>query len=128
MVRTKGGDNSRKAVAGKMPRKALASRSSGASSSGLTSPKGSKYGGGNPVCERPTPEWQKDIATFFQKHPKQEKENRSPEDVGEPSEAEMPDCKQEGGSSSATPEASSSNEESKTAPKNNVIESDSDGE
>jgi len=40
----------------------------------------------------------------------------------------MPDCKQEGGSSSATPEASSSNEESKTAPKNNVIESDSDGE
>ena len=36
-----------------------------------------KYAGGNPVCDRPTPEWQKGIGTFLKKLP--EKENKSEE-------------------------------------------------
>ena len=29
--------------------------------------KAGKYAGGNPVCARPTPEWQKGISTFMKK-------------------------------------------------------------
>jgi len=32
-----------------------------------------KYAGGNPVCDRPTPDWQKGISSFLKKLP--EKEN-----------------------------------------------------
>uniref|UniRef100_R4GB03 PCNA-associated factor n=1 Tax=Anolis carolinensis TaxID=28377 RepID=R4GB03_ANOCA len=36
----------------------------------------SKYAGGNPVCVRPTPPWQKGIGEFFTQSPKHsEKEN-----------------------------------------------------
>lgn len=35
--------------------------------------KAGKYAGGNPVCARPTPEWQKGIDLFLKKQP--EKEN-----------------------------------------------------
>lgn len=42
-----------------------------------------KYAGGNPVCVRPTPKWQKGIGEFFRLSPKDsEKENRIPEEAG----------------------------------------------
>ncbi|XP_012999166.1 PCNA-associated factor isoform X4 [Cavia porcellus] len=42
-----------------------------------------KYSGGNPVCVRPTPKWQKGIGEFFRLSPKDsEKENRIPEEPG----------------------------------------------
>jgi len=42
-----------------------------------------KYAGGNPVCVRPTPKWQKGIGEFFSLSPKDsEKENRIPEEAG----------------------------------------------
>ncbi|KAI8796074.1 PCNA-associated factor [Biomphalaria glabrata] len=68
MVRTKadGCASSRKVVAAQAPRKGLGGASS--SSSSEASPSGkNKYGGGNPVCPRPTPEWQKEISNFFVK-------------------------------------------------------------
>uniref|UniRef100_A0A671RTY6 PCNA-associated factor n=2 Tax=Sinocyclocheilus anshuiensis TaxID=1608454 RepID=A0A671RTY6_9TELE len=58
----------RKAVAASAPRKSLgASGSVSAHSSGAQSgtPAKSKYAGGNPVCPRPTPLWQKGIGDFF---------------------------------------------------------------
>lgn len=36
-----------------------------------------KYAGGNPVCPRPTPDWQKGINSFFSKKPSN-KENQEP--------------------------------------------------
>jgi len=33
----------------------------------LTAGKAGRYAGGNPVCSRPTPEWQKGISTFMKK-------------------------------------------------------------
>uniref|UniRef100_A0A673UM33 PCNA-associated factor n=1 Tax=Suricata suricatta TaxID=37032 RepID=A0A673UM33_SURSU len=42
-----------------------------------------KYAGGNPVCVRPTPKWQKGIGEFFMLSPKDsDKENRMPEEAG----------------------------------------------
>ncbi len=67
------------AVAAKAPRKALGGSNSGGASSSVMSPKSgktSKYAGGNAVCERPTPEWQKGIATFLS--PAKQKENQEP--------------------------------------------------
>ncbi|XP_053575857.1 PCNA-associated factor [Bombina bombina] len=90
MVRTKadsvGGSGSyRKAVAARAPRKAFGSSSS--SSNSVTSPTSgkkseSKYAGGNPVCVRPTPTWQKGIGEFFgnPSTSQPEKENCVPSD------------------------------------------------
>uniref|UniRef100_A0A2K5EAT9 PCNA-associated factor n=1 Tax=Aotus nancymaae TaxID=37293 RepID=A0A2K5EAT9_AOTNA len=42
-----------------------------------------KYAGGNPVCVRPTPKWQKGIGEFFRMSSKDsEKENCIPEEAG----------------------------------------------
>ncbi|XP_078388680.1 PCNA-associated factor [Cetorhinus maximus] len=87
MVRTKADGPSastgsfRKAVAARAPRKALGCTSTANTS--LTSPgkKENKYAGGNPVCPRPTPKWQKGIGEFFGGPSKQpEKENTVPSD------------------------------------------------
>ncbi|XP_007883345.1 PCNA-associated factor isoform X1 [Callorhinchus milii] len=67
------------AVAARAPRKALGCTSTANTS--LTSPgkKESKYAGGNPVCPRPTPKWQKGIGEFFGGPSKlPEKENTVP--------------------------------------------------
>ncbi|XP_022251472.1 PCNA-associated factor-like [Limulus polyphemus] len=68
MVRTKGDNCAKKAVAAKAPRKALSTSAAGCSSS-MSSParsaKADKYAGGNPYCPRPTPSWQKEISAFF---------------------------------------------------------------
>uniref|UniRef100_A0A8D2JE60 PCNA-associated factor n=1 Tax=Varanus komodoensis TaxID=61221 RepID=A0A8D2JE60_VARKO len=41
----------------------------------------SKYSGGNPVCMRPTPPWQKGIGEFFgQSSKRSEKENQASEE------------------------------------------------
>ncbi|XP_043933425.1 PCNA-associated factor [Protopterus annectens] len=84
MVRTKADCASgsyRKAVAAKAPRKTFGSAST---SNSLTSPSGkkseNKYAGGNPVCVRPIPKWQKGIGEFFGSPSKTEKENRNPSD------------------------------------------------
>ncbi|XP_026057796.1 PCNA-associated factor-like [Carassius auratus] len=85
MVRTKADSVPgayRKAVAASAPRKSLgASGSVNAHSSGAQSgtPAKSKYAGGNPVCPRPTPSWQKGIGDFFGgPSRKPEKENLHP--------------------------------------------------
>ncbi|XP_062858934.1 PCNA-associated factor [Trichomycterus rosablanca] len=72
MVRTKADSVPgayRKAVAASAPRKSLGASSSGNASSSSSSTSGtpgkSKYAGGNPVCPRPTPQWQKGIGDFF---------------------------------------------------------------
>ncbi|XP_014772889.1 PCNA-associated factor isoform X3 [Octopus bimaculoides] len=64
MVRTRadGCASVRKAVAARAPRKSLGPCTSSEPSSPSTS---NKYSGGNPVCSRPTPEWQKNITNFF---------------------------------------------------------------
>lgn len=47
-----------------------------------------KYAGGNPVCPRPTPTWQKGIGDFFGGPPRKfEKENQSPQEVDDGEEA-----------------------------------------
>uniref|UniRef100_A0A8D3BSY2 PCNA-associated factor n=1 Tax=Scophthalmus maximus TaxID=52904 RepID=A0A8D3BSY2_SCOMX len=72
------------AVAASAPRKSLGSSSANASS---CSTKG-KYAGGNPVCPRPTPTWQKGIGDFFGGPPrKPEKENQQPQEVEDDEEA-----------------------------------------
>ncbi|KAJ3596769.1 hypothetical protein NHX12_003170 [Muraenolepis orangiensis] len=57
------------AVAATAPRKSLGSSTSGNSGGGGSCPSGTpakgKYAGGNPVCARPTPLWQKGIGDFF---------------------------------------------------------------
>ncbi|XP_055293427.1 PCNA-associated factor isoform X1 [Moschus berezovskii] len=93
MVRTKADSvpgRYRKVVASRAPRKALGSSTSAANSTPLSSRKvlfyfiaENKYAGGNPVCVRPTPKWQKGIGEFFRLSPKDsEKENRIPEEAG----------------------------------------------
>uniref|UniRef100_A0A4X2LH24 PCNA-associated factor n=2 Tax=Vombatus ursinus TaxID=29139 RepID=A0A4X2LH24_VOMUR len=86
MVRTKADcmpGSYRKVVAARAPRKAL-----GHSSFANTSPSPpsrkveSKYAGGNPVCVRPTPTWQKGIGEFFGMSSKHsEKENQIPDEA-----------------------------------------------
>ncbi|XP_034031476.1 PCNA-associated factor [Thalassophryne amazonica] len=83
MVRTKADSVPaayRKAVAATAPRKSLGSSSSNSSSSSQSStPAKNKYAGGNPVCPRPTPTWQKGIGDFFGgPSMKPEKENQRP--------------------------------------------------
>ncbi|MEE6524105.1 hypothetical protein FKM82_023340 [Ascaphus truei] len=88
MVRTKadsaGSGSYRKAVAARAPRKAFGSSPS--TSNPATSPSGKKsdgkYAGGNPVCVRPAPTWQKGIGEFFGSPSTSplEKENRVPSD------------------------------------------------
>ncbi|GAB1601487.1 PCNA-associated factor-like [Argonauta hians] len=64
MVRTRadGCASVRKAVAARAPRKSLGPCTSSADPA---SPTSNKYSGGNPVCARPTPDWQKNITKFF---------------------------------------------------------------
>ncbi|XP_020790964.1 PCNA-associated factor [Boleophthalmus pectinirostris] len=84
MVRTKADSvpgTYRKAVAASAPRKSLGTSSSNSASpsSGCSTPAKNKYAGGNPVCPRPTPVWQKGIGDFFGGPPrKPEKENLQP--------------------------------------------------
>lgn len=88
MVRTKADSvpgTYRKVVASRAPRKVLGSSTCANNSSSFSSLKKAenKYSGGNPVCVRPTPKWQKGIGEFFRLSPKDsEKENRIPEDPG----------------------------------------------
>jgi len=78
----------------------------GAGPSAVGSPAGkvSKCAGGNVVCPRPTPEWQKGIGSFLKKTPKSptDKEN------AEPSSAE--DEEAAGGSTAAAPAESTMDE------------------
>ncbi|CAJ1055836.1 PCNA-associated factor [Xyrichtys novacula] len=94
MVRTKADSvpgTYRKAVAASAPRKSLGSSAANAaasSSSQSATPSKSKYAGGNPVCPRPTPTWQKGIGDFFGGPPrKPEKENQQPRVVEDDEEA-----------------------------------------
>ncbi|XP_007532407.2 PCNA-associated factor isoform X2 [Erinaceus europaeus] len=85
MVRTKADSapaTYRKVVTSRAPRKVLGASSSAPNSGSPSSRRGeSKYAGGNPVCVRPTPKWQKGIGEFFSLAPKDsEKENWIPED------------------------------------------------
>ncbi|CAF89754.1 unnamed protein product [Tetraodon nigroviridis] len=92
MVRTKADSvpgSYRKAVAASAPRKSLGSSSTNSSpSSQCSTPAKNKYAGGNPVCPRPTPTWQKGIGDFFGGPPrKPEKENLKPQEVEDEEEA-----------------------------------------
>merc|ERR1712035_277139 len=94
MVRTKADSvpaTYRKAVAAAAPRKSLGSSSANnaaSSSSQSSTPAKNKYAGGNPVCPRPTPTWQKGIGDFFGGPPRKlEKENQRPEEVEDGEEA-----------------------------------------
>ncbi|XP_008309580.1 PCNA-associated factor [Cynoglossus semilaevis] len=94
MVRTKADSvpgTYRKAVAASAPRKSLGSSSANSpssSSSSASTPSKNKYAGGNAVCPRPTPTWQKGIGDFFGGPPrKTEKENQCPALVEDDEEA-----------------------------------------
>ncbi|XP_033491585.1 PCNA-associated factor [Epinephelus lanceolatus] len=93
MVRTKADSvpaTYRKAVAAAAPRKSLGSSTanSSASCSQSATPAKNKYAGGNPVCPRPTPTWQKGIGDFFGGPPRKiEKENQMPQEVEDGEEA-----------------------------------------
>uniref|UniRef100_A0A452I873 PCNA-associated factor n=1 Tax=Gopherus agassizii TaxID=38772 RepID=A0A452I873_9SAUR len=68
-------------VAARAPRKALGSSSANAGASPPAKKVESKYAGGNPVCVRPTPTWQKGIGEFFRQSSRHaEKENQMPDD------------------------------------------------
>ncbi|XP_055789767.1 PCNA-associated factor-like isoform X1 [Salvelinus fontinalis] len=70
------------AVAASAPRKSLGASSSAnaLSSSQAGTPAKSKFAGGNPVCPRPTPTWQKGIGDFFGgPSRKPDKENHLPQ-------------------------------------------------
>nr|CAB3258526.1 PCNA-associated factor-like [Phallusia mammillata] len=140
MVRTKANTASAsvRVAAEKAPRKNF---SSGRSSSDFSSPSGKKEKhsvGGNPVCARPTPTWQKPIASFFTatlkqqpEKPEQEK-NETPKDtVEETSPQHFHDDKEnrnpiDEGQSSEQPEAATS---SKTKRRRILmVESDSEEE
>ncbi|NXI63286.1 PAF15 factor, partial [Anseranas semipalmata] len=77
MVRTKagggGGGAYRKVLAGRAPRKVLGSGSLNAAPSAPLPP--GRRVGGNPVCVRPVPAWQRGIGEFLRP---QQKENRDP--------------------------------------------------
>ncbi|XP_043380211.1 PCNA-associated factor isoform X2 [Chelonia mydas] len=71
----------RHVVAARAPRKALGSSSANAGPSPPAKKVESKYAGGNPVCVRPTPTWQKGIGEFFRQSSRHaEKENQMPDD------------------------------------------------
>ncbi|XP_006869800.1 PREDICTED: PCNA-associated factor-like [Chrysochloris asiatica] len=69
MVRTKADSvpsTYRKVVASPASRRVLGSSASATNSTTPSSRKAeNKYAGGNPVCVRPTPKWQKRIGEFF---------------------------------------------------------------
>ncbi|XP_064373749.1 PCNA-associated factor isoform X2 [Dromaius novaehollandiae] len=83
MVRTKadggGGGTYRKVVAARAPRKVLGSSSANAGPSSSPQPLArraeGRYAGGNPVCVRPTPAWQRGIGEFLRRP---QKENQAP--------------------------------------------------
>ncbi|XP_019729505.1 PCNA-associated factor isoform X1 [Hippocampus comes] len=91
MVRTKADSvpgSYRKAVAASAPRKSLgssvANTAASSSSPQSSTPAKNKYAGGNPVCVRPTPTWQKGIGDFFGgPGTKPEKENQKPHEEEE---------------------------------------------
>ncbi|XP_037109115.1 PCNA-associated factor [Syngnathus acus] len=95
MVRTKADNvpaSYRKAVAAIAPRKSLGSSApnspSSSSYSQASTPGKNKYAGGNPVCVRPTPTWQKGIGDFFgSPGRKPEKENLKPNEDNDEEEA-----------------------------------------
>ncbi|CAM4609239.1 unnamed protein product [Lepidochelys olivacea] len=71
----------RHVVAARAPRKALGSSSANAGPSPPAKKVENKYAGGNPVCVRPTPTWQKGIGEFFRQSSRHaEKENQMPDD------------------------------------------------
>ncbi|XP_039195468.1 PCNA-associated factor [Crotalus tigris] len=86
MVRTKANSGGtagayRKVVAARAPRKVLGSGQASVSLSPTSRKAESKYAGGNPVCVRPTPAWQKGIGEFFRQTPSRlEKENHNLEE------------------------------------------------
>ncbi|KAK7113395.1 PCNA-associated factor-like isoform X2 [Littorina saxatilis] len=88
MVRTKADScpaAGRKVVAARAPRKNVGGSSSSAgcsSSANLGASPAGKYAGGNPVCPRPTPDWQKGIGTFFQSKPGNEENQEPGEEAG----------------------------------------------
>ncbi|KAH3824044.1 PCNA-associated factor-like [Dreissena polymorpha] len=87
MVRTKadagGSSGSRKAIGGNAPRKAFGGASSSSSDASPSGKGAGKYAGGNPVCPRPTPDWQKGIGTFLSPgKSKKDKENSEPNTDG----------------------------------------------
>ena len=49
----------------------------------LISGKAGRYVGGNPVCDRPVPEWQKGISSFMKKLPDKDVEAEAEVDDGE---------------------------------------------
>ena len=61
------------------------------------SAKAGKYAGGNPVCARPTPTWQKGIGDFFGGP------GRKPDPEEPEKENELPVLEEEAGSSKAAP-------------------------
>ncbi|XP_062998401.1 PCNA-associated factor [Elgaria multicarinata webbii] len=68
-------------VAARAPRKVLGSGNANVSSSPTSRKAESKYTGGNPVCVRPIPPWQKGIGEFFcQSSKHSEKENQVSDD------------------------------------------------
>ncbi|XP_077988639.1 PCNA-associated factor-like [Glandiceps talaboti] len=122
MVRTKADGSSRKAVAAKAPRKAL---TSSAPSTSFTSPGKSggkaKYAGGNSVCPRPTPSWQKGINSFVIVSPSRknkDKENEEPSEAG--CSTSSASCEE------ATEGTSSSTETNGVHEENNTTESEDD--
>ncbi|XP_075288269.1 PCNA-associated factor [Opisthocomus hoazin] len=78
MVRTKAGGGSgafRKVLAARAPRKVLGSSSLNAGPSPAAKRGEGRRVGGNPVCVRPVPAWQRGIGEFLRRPPK---ENRAP--------------------------------------------------
>ncbi|XP_074012618.1 PCNA-associated factor isoform X2 [Numenius arquata] len=77
MVRTKagGGRAGRKVLVARAPRKVLGSSSLNAGPSPAVKRGEGRRVGGNPVCPRPVPAWQKGIGDFLRLP---EKENREP--------------------------------------------------
>ncbi|XP_040824586.1 PCNA-associated factor isoform X1 [Ochotona curzoniae] len=87
MVRTKADSvpsTYRKVVASRAPRKVLGAYNSATSSASPSTRRAeNKYAGGNPVCVRPTPKWQKGIGEFFRLSSQEaDKENLAPEEAG----------------------------------------------
>ncbi|XP_002731360.1 PCNA-associated factor-like [Saccoglossus kowalevskii] len=119
MVRTKADGCGRKAVAAKAPRKALSSSSQSASFASPGKAGAKNAGGGNPVCVRPTPSWQKGMGNFITTAPSKskslDKENEVPDDMeGAGCSSAQDSCMKESSTETVTPT------------KNNIIESDDD--
>jgi hypothetical protein len=130
MVRTKADNCSKKAVAAKAPRKVLGAPSGSprSSSGGLSSPstsKVAKYAGGNPVCTRPTPDWQKGISTFLKKLPLKENNEAVTAD-GTPVETESNEDAAAASSQSSWLSSAGCDEQTVPSQRNGIIDSDED--